>query len=232
MKLYTKDVAKMIDISCVRSYMTWDDIYKMAEAAKKYKFICAHVLPSNVPYAKELLDADPDVMVGCPVGFPGGGVTTATKVFEMRQCIEMGADEMDVVMNIGWIRSGRYGEAKEDIRRVIEAADGRPVKAIIEAMTLSDEQITQACRIAEEAGAAYIKTGTGWITGRPTTARHIDVIKRQIGDRLKIKASGGIRGIETLLEMYGMGVFRFGVGYSDAMDIIAECEKYPDGINV
>lgn len=232
MKLTTKDIAKMIDISCVRSYMNWDDIRKMAQAASKYKFICAHVLPSNVPFAKELLDSDPDVMVGCPVGFPGGGVTTATKVFEMRQCIEMGADEIDAVMNIGWLRSGRYREAEEDIRQVIRAAEGRPIKTIIEVMTLSDEQIAAACRIAENAGAAYIKTGTGWIAGKPTTLHHIEVIRGQIGGRLKIKASGGIRGLGTVLDMVRMGVTRFGVGYTDAMDIIGECEKHPDGMDV
>lgn len=97
MKLTTKDIAGMIDISCVRSYTTYEDIEEMARAALKYKFICAHVLPSNVPYARQLLDGDPDVMVGCPVGFPGGGVTTETKVFEMKQCFELGADEVDAV---------------------------------------------------------------------------------------------------------------------------------------
>jgi deoxyribose-phosphate aldolase len=232
MKLTTKDIAKMIDISCVRSYMTFDDIRKMAGAASKYKFVCAHVLPSNVPFLKQLLDSDPDVMVGCPVGFPGGGVTTATKVFEMHECIEMDADEIDAVMNIGWIRSGRYREAEEDIKQVIAAAGGRPIKTIIEAMTLSDEQIKVACKIAEQAGAAYIKTGTGWITGKPTTLHHIEVIKSQVGGRLKIKASGGIRGLGTILDMVKMGVGRFGVGYTDAMDIINECEKYPDGMDI
>ncbi len=232
MKLYTKDVARMIDISCVRSYMTYEDIAQMAEVALKYKFICAHVLPSNVPYAKSLLDSDPEVMVGCPVGFPGGGVTSETKVAEMKQCFEMGADEVDAVMNIGWLRSGRLAETKEDIKKVIEAAGGRPIKTIIEVMTLSDEQIIEACKIAEEAGAAFIKTGTGWITGKPTTVHHIEVIKSQIGDRLGIKASGGIRGLETVLAMYRLGVRRFGVGYTDAIDIINECEKYPNGIDV
>jgi deoxyribose-phosphate aldolase len=232
MKLYTKDIAKMIDISCVRSYMNWADIRQMAEAALAYKFICAHVLPANVPFAKSLLQSDPEVMVGCPVGFPGGGVTTATKVFEMRQCIEMGADEIDAVMNIGWIRSGRYQEAEDDIRQVIDAAGGRPIKTIIEVMTLSDEEIVAVCKIAEQAGAAYIKTGTGWITGKPTTMHHIEVIRKQIGDRLKIKASGGIRGLDTLLDMYKMGVSRFGVGFLDAMNIIEECEKHPEGIEV
>ena len=232
MKLYTNDIARMIDISCVRSYMTWEDIEKMAEVALKYKFICAHVLPSNVPYAKTLLASDPDVLVGCPVGFPGGGVNTATKVFEMKQCIEMGADEIDAVMNIGWLRSGRYAEAKEDIQKVIEAADGRPIKTIIEVMTLSDEQIAETCRIAEEAGAAFIKTGTGWIAGKPTTIHHIEVIKKQIGNRLGIKASGGIRGLKTVLDMYKLGVARFGVGFTDAIDIINECEKYPEGIEI
>jgi len=201
MKLNTKDIARMIDISCVRSYMNWEDIKAMAAAALKYKFICVHVLPSNVPFAKKLLESDPDVMVGCPVGFPGGGVTTATKVFEMRECIDMGADEIDAVMNIGWIRSGRYKEAEDDIRAVIDAAGGRPIKTIIEVMTLSDEQIRAACKIAEQAGAAYIKTGTGWIAGKPTTLHHIEVIKGAIGDRLKIKASGGIRGLDTILQM-------------------------------
>ena len=151
MKLFTKDIAKMIDISCVRSYMNRDDIRRMAQVAMEYKFICAHVLPSNVPFARELLDSDPDVMVGCPVGFPGGGVTTATKVFEMQECIKMGADEIDAVMNIGWIRSGRYKEAEDDISQVIKAAGGRPIKTIIVVMTLSDEQITQASKIAENA---------------------------------------------------------------------------------
>ena len=231
MKLTTYDVARMIDISCVRSFNTREDIRKMAEAAMEYSFICAHVLPSNIPYLKELLAGNTEVLTGCPVGFPSGGSETKTKIEEMKNCVALGCDEIDVVINIGWMRSGLYRQAEEDVKAVIDASGETPVKLLLEVSQLNDEQIRRGAEIAMRVGAGFVKTGTGWMD-EPTTMHHIEVIKEVVGESIGIKASGGIRGLAAIVEMHRMGVTRFGVGYQASLDIIGESQAFPDGIEL
>lgn len=231
MKLTTHDIARMIDISCVRSYNTREDIEKMAKAAIEYSFICAHVLPSNIPYLKELLAGNTEVLAGCPVGFPSGGSETKTKIEEMKNCVALGCDEIDVVINVGWMRSGLYKQAEEDVRAVIDASGDTPVKLLLEVSQLNDEQIRRGAEIAMGVGAGFVKTGTGWMDA-PTTIHHIEVIREVVGDHIGIKASGGIRGLKAITEMYRMGVTRFGVGYQASLDIIEESKAYPGGIEL
>ena len=231
MKLTTYDIARMIDISCVRSYNTREDIEQMARAAMEYSFICAHVLPSNIPYLKELLAGNTEVLAGCPVGFPSGGSETKTKIQEMKNCVALGCDEIDVVINVGWMRSGLYKQVEEDVRAVIGASGDTPVKLLLEVSQLNDEQISRGAEIAMRVGAGFVKTGTGWMDA-PTTIHHIDVIKEVVGERIGIKASGGIRGLATIVEMHKMGVTRFGVGYQASLDIIEESKDYPGGIEL
>lgn len=224
MKQTAYDIARMIDISCVRSYMNQNDIEQMAKAAAQHHFICAHVLPSNVPYLKELLVDANDVLIGCPAGFPSGGSETKTKVCEMKNCVGLGCDEIDAVANIGWLCSNRFQDAKDDIKAVIEAAQGKPIKVILEVMQLDEYQIQKGAEMAVSAGAEFVKTGTGWMQG-PTTRRHIELINDAVGGQIQIKASGGIRGLDTILEMNQLGVQRFGVGFQAAVDIINEAAK-------
>ena len=231
MILTTYDLARMIDISCVRSQSSYDDIQEMISIAKEYKFICAHTLPCNVEYARQLLQGNTDVLIGCPVGFPAGGNEISIKVAEMEKCVETGAQEIDVVMNIGWLVSERYQAAEKELTEILKHAGSVPTKAIIEVSLLNDEMIRNASKIALNAGASFVKTGTGW-TGIPTNYHHIEVIQQAVGNRIKIKASGGIKDLETLIKMYKMGVSRFGIGTKSAIGIIDEMKLYTDGLEV
>ena len=226
-----KEVASLIDISCVRSYMTRGDIRDMANVAKKYSFICAHVLPSNIEYLQDLLKDDDEVKVGSPVGFPSGGALTKIKAEEMKELVKLGCDEIDIVLNVGWLRSGMYAEVEDDLRQIMEQAAGIPTKIILETAVLNEEQIKIGAQIAKKVGAEFAKTGTGWIVEK-TTYECISAIKEAVGDGLKIKASGGIRNLSTLAAMYRMGVIRFGVGYQPAIDIINECLECDDDVSL
>jgi deoxyribose-phosphate aldolase len=226
-----KEVALLIDISCVRSYMTKKDISDMADVAKKYSFICAHVLPSNVEYLQSLLKDDDKVKVGSPVGFPSGGSLTKIKVEEMKELVKLGCDEIDIVLNVGWLCSGMYDEVEDDLRQIVSHADGVPTKIILETALLNDEQIKIGSTIAEKVGAKFAKTGTGWIAAK-TTYENISSIKEAVGNGLEIKASGGIRNLNTLVKMYKMGVTRFGVGYQSAIDIINECLECDENVTL
>ena len=134
----------------------------------------------------------------------------------------MGCDELDMVINVGLLRSGQYQRVLDDIRGVVEVAGTAPVKVILECHYLSDEQIRRGCELCIEAGAAFVKTSTGWApTG--ATLENVALIKSCVGDAIGIKAAGGIRGLETLIEMYRRGARRFGIGLSTATRIFEEC---------
>lgn len=214
------DIARMIDISAVRTDSTPDEVRRVAEAAMKYDFICAFALPCFTGELKELLRDRRDIMVGGVAGFPSGAETTESKVFTARQLLALGVDEIDMVINVGALKAGRYGAVKDDIKAVVESCSV-PVKAILEVAYLTDGEIRAASRIAVEAGAAYVKTGTGW-AGRPTTVETIRLIKSEIGDAAKIKAAGGVRELSTLLDMVQAGCSRFGIGLGSAVRIIEE----------
>lgn len=230
MLLSLNDITRMIDISCVRSENSYSEIKAMVDFAKQYKFICAHTLPANIPYMKELLDGNEDVMMGCPIGFPAGGNDVTVKIYELERCIELGV-EIDVVMNIGWIISGLYRKAEDELAEIIKHSGNTKIKTIIETPLLTEKMIETASKIALNAGAAFVKTSTGW-ANKPTTLRHIEIIKNAIGDNMEIKASGGIRGLKMLLKMYKMGVSRFGIGTKHAMDLVKEIKKCPNGVEV
>ncbi len=231
MKLNTLDIARMIDISLVKSNNSYADFDSIIESAKKYRFVCVFALSSHIPYIRDGLAGEKDILIGCPVGFPSGSETTATKVFQARECLKMGCDEIDMVINLGWLVSGKYKEVKDDINAVIEAAGDMKVKVIIETMLLTDDEIKRAAEIVAGTEAYYIKTGTGW-QAQTTTYHHIEVIKEAIGDSKKIKASGGIRTLGQFLGFYKMGIRRMGIGHRAAMEIIRESEKYSQGIDI
>jgi deoxyribose-phosphate aldolase len=131
-------------------------------------------------------------------------------------------DEIDMVMNIGKLRSGELAEVEADVRAVIETVHPIPVKVIIEIMYLTMEETVQACGICLRTGAAFIKTGTGW-ANRGTTLEDVRLVKSLVGDRIKIKASGGIRDLNTLVDMYDAGARRFGVNLKSGVKIVEEC---------
>jgi deoxyribose-phosphate aldolase len=231
MKLTAEKLARMIDLSAVRTDVDAAEVRQLAETALRYRCACAFVLPCYLPELKDLLAGSPEVGVGGVIGFPSGGPSTATKVAEARQQAAQGANELDMVINVGMLRSGRDRYVENDIRAVVEAADGIPVKVILEAHYLSDEQIVQGSRLAVRAGAAFVKTGTGWApTG--ATLHNVQLIKSAVGDRAKVKAAGGVRELSTVVEMVRLGVARFGVGLASAAKLLDECAAMSGGIDL
>ncbi len=215
---------QMIDISCVKSDHTIEEIDQAIAAAKKYKFICVFALPSLTPYLIEKLKDEPEIMVGGTVGFPSGGDTTESKAFQAKELIDMGCDELDMVINITQLKSQNYQAVFNDIKAVVDTAGKVPVKSILEVTVLSDEEIVKVSNIAVDAGVSYIKTGTGWLH-KPTTIDHIKLIRRTIQNKAKIKAAGGIRDLDTLIKMAEAGCSRFGIGLISAINIFEQAKN-------
>ena len=215
MTLDIREIARMIDLSAVRPDTDEAEIRALAEMAKKYRCICVTTLPGYTPLIKRLLSDEPDIRISGNVSFPSGGATSAMKVAEAVELLQMGCDELDMVINLGLLRSGQYQRVLDDIRGVVEVAGRAPVKVILECHYLTDDEIRRACELCIQAGAAFVKTGTGWApTG--ATLENITLIKSCVGDAIGIKASGGIRERETLVEMYRRGARRFGIGLRSA----------------
>jgi deoxyribose-phosphate aldolase len=231
MKLTVEKLARMMDLSAVRAEVDLDEVRRLAETAIKYRCVCAFVLPCYLPELKALLAGVPEVGLGGVVGFPSGAHSTAIKAAEAREDRAQGASELDMVINVGMLRSGRDQYVEDDIRAVVEAAEGTPVKVILEAHHLTDDQIVRGSRLAARAGAAFVKTGTGWApTG--ATLHNVRLIKSAVGDAAQVKAAGGVRDLATVVEMIRLGVVRFGVGLASATKILDECAANKDGVEV
>lgn len=214
-------IPRIIDISGVRTDVTLEEIDQIVRVAKQFKFICTFAMPCFTRLLVEKLADEPDVMVGGVVGFPSGADTTFVKVADAKEMMSYGVDELDMVINVGALKSGHYDLVRDDIRAVVEAANGIPVKSILEVAYLTEDEIRRGSLLAVEAGVSYVKTGTGW-AGKPTTVDHIRLIKSTIGDAAKIKAAGGVRTLDTLLEMVDAGCDRFGIGLKSVMRILEE----------
>jgi len=221
MLLTPKVVAQIIDLSCVRTVSNKSDIEEMVDAAKKYGFGQVSVLQSFIPYAKQLLKDTTNIRIVGNVSFPSGSDSTSIKVAQAKAMSAAGCNEIDVVMNIGKLRSGELSEVEADIRAVIDSVRPLPVKVIIEIMILNPEEIRQACQICINAGATFVKTGTGW-ADRGTTLEDVKLVKSLVGDKARIKASGGIRSLDMLVEMYKAGASRFGVNLKSGIKIVEE----------
>jgi deoxyribose-phosphate aldolase len=231
MRLTANDIASMIDLSCVRTTSTKADIDEMVAAVGKYGFRHVSVLQCFIPYTKQLLQNSPGVSIVGNVSFPSGSDSTSVKVAQARELCAFGCDEIDMVMNIGKLRSGAVDEVENDVRAVIETVHPLPVKVIIEIMYLGIEETMQACGICLRTGAAFIKTGTGW-ADRGTTVQDVQLVKSLVGDHINIKASGGIRSLEMLLKMYEAGARRFGVNLRSSVQIVEECLAMGSAVEV
>ena len=215
-----KEAARMIDISAVRTHNEIEEIRGLVEIAKKYRFINVHVLPGWVAETAQMLQNDPDILVGSPVGFPGGGHTTATKICEAVQLLNDGVGEMDIVMNVGRFRCGQYDYVQRELESIVSIVNHRiPVKVILEINTLTDEEMLKAADLVIASGADFVKTGTGWVPGDANIER-IRKLKAYCGDRIKIKAAGGIRTTEQFLQLVEMGVERMGINTKSALEIV------------
>ena len=203
-------VAKTIDHSLLRPELDLDVVREGVELARRYGVASATVRPADIPFAIQLLQGS-DVFVSTVVGFPHGSSTTETKTFEANRAVELGARELDMVLNIGRLRSGREDDVREDIAAVVAVAQakGAIVKVIFENAYLDDAQKELACRLSEEAGAAFVKTSTGFAPSG-ATLEDLKLMRRCVGPNVQIKAAGGVRTLDALLEVMAVGVTRIG----------------------
>ena len=204
----TQNYAAMIDHTLLKAEATRDQIKKLCEEAKQYGFASVCVNPTWVKYAAELLDGAESV-VCTVIGFPLGANTSAVKAFETKDAIANGASEIDMVINIGAMKNGEFDLVREDIKAVVDAANGTLVKVIIETSLLTDEEKVKACELAALAGADFVKTSTGFSTGG-ATAEDIALMRKTVGPEIGVKASGGVRSLEDMKLMVENGATRIG----------------------
>jgi len=193
------EIAASIEHTNLKPTATSDDIKKLCEEAVENKFRSVCINPSFIPFAKDLLEGT-DVKIVTVIGFPLGAMTTATKIFETENAIKLGADEIDMVLNQGKLKAKNYEAVLFDISKVVKSAGKKPVKVIFENCNLTKEEIIAACVICKEAGAAYVKTSTGFSTGG-ATLEDVDLMKFCVGEELKVKAAGGVRDFEMACKM-------------------------------
>jgi deoxyribose-phosphate aldolase len=214
MKLDSKTItyeqlAKTIDHSLLRPELTEADVIAGCQLAHHYHVASVCVKPCHVRLACEQL-ADSDVKVGTVVGFPHGAHTTFVKVAEARDALANGAEELDMVLNIGELRSGNYDFVRQDIQAVVKAAGGRAlVKVIFENAYLNDEQKKIACQLTEQAGADFVKTSTGFAPGG-ATLEDVRLMRQSVSPHIQVKAAGGVRSLDAALAMIDAGVTRMG----------------------
>ncbi|NNV05443.1 deoxyribose-phosphate aldolase [Geobacillus sp. C56-T2] len=205
----TENMAKMIDHTLLKPEATEEQIIQLCREAKQYGFASVCVNPAWVKAAARELSGT-DVRVCTVIGFPLGATTPETKAFETNNAIENGAGEVDMVINIGALKSGDVELVERDIRAVVEAAAGKAlVKVIIETALLTDEEKVRACQLAVKAGADYVKTSTGF-SGGGATVEDVALMRRTVGDKAGVKASGGVRDRETAEAMIAAGATRIG----------------------
>lgn len=221
--LTPEDIAYAIDPSVLKLDTTLEDVEVMVEACKKYNFGSCFCWPAYYPQLTEMLK-ETNTKFGTSLAFPSGQEDTETKVMMAKHFNQYAPAEHDMVMNVGYLISGNYEACLEDLKAVRAATQGISLKVIIEAMLLTDEQIIKACEIVMASGADYVKTGTGF-SSAPTTVHHVEIIKKTVGDNIKIKVAGGVRDLDTLLKMYRAGAVRFGIGCKSAINIIEEAYK-------
>jgi deoxyribose-phosphate aldolase len=203
-----ESVAKMIDHSLLRPELSLHDVRAGCDLAARYAVASVCVRPCDVPEAVALLRGT-GVLVGTVAGFPHGGNATAVKVAETALAVEQGAGEIDMVLNIGRLRSGDTDAVEADIRAVVEAAGGATVKVILENAYLTDAEKIAGCRAAERAGAHFVKTSTGFAPGG-ATMEDLALMRAAVSPSVGIKAAGGVRTLDVLLAMADIGVTRFG----------------------
>ena len=209
------NVAKYIDHTLLKPDVKEDQVIKLCEEAKKYKFASVCVNPSHVALSSKLLKGT-DVMVCTVIGFPLGATTSETKAFETSQAIRNGADEIDMVINVGALKSKDYALVEKDIRDVVTACNGTTLKVILETSLLNEEDKIKGCEISKRAGATFVKTSTGFGGGGATEV-DIALMRRVVGPDMGVKASGAVRDQETAIKMLRAGATRIGASASIAI---------------
>lgn len=211
------ELAKYIEGTLVKNIHTENEIKKSAELAKEYQLGAVVTMPCYTAILKETLKGS-GIIVGGVSAFPWGASTTRIKIDEALDGIKNGAQEIDTVMNLNLLMSGKYKEVVDEIRALKESMDNIPLKVIIEASMLDEDMIVQASKLVVEGGADYIKTCTGF--NGESNLKMIKLIKSTVGDQVKIKAAGGIRTAEIALSFIEAGASRLGIGFDNAIKIL------------
>jgi len=221
------DLARMIDHTLLKPEATKEQVIQLCLEAKKYNFASVCINPSYVPVCAKLL-RDTAVKVCTVIGFPLGATSTAAKAFETEHACRDGAKEIDMVINVGMLKSGDFDYIENDIFAVVSASRryGALVKVILETGLLTDEEKIKACLLAKRAGADFVKTSTGFAKGG-ATAGDIALMRKVVGSAMGVKASGGVRTREEALAMVASGADRIGASASVKI-VIGESEKQPE----
>lgn len=202
-----KEILKRVDHTLLAQGATWEEIKKICDDAMEYGTASVCIPPSFVGQAKEYVK---ERMAVCTViGFPNGYQTTKTKVFETKDALENGADEIDMVINIGWVKDGKYDQVEDEIRQLKAACRDKVLKVIIETCLLTDEEKIQMCKVVTSSGADYIKTSTGFSTAG-ATFDDIALFAANVGEHVKMKAAGGISSLDDAEKFIGLGADRLG----------------------
>ena len=209
---------KTIDHTILKADATKEAVIKVIDEAKKYEFASVCLEPCWVSLAAERLKDSP-VKVCTVIGFPLGANTKTVKAFEAKEAVDNGADEVDMVLNIGALKSGEEAMVLEDMKAVREAAKDAVVKVILETCLLTDDEKKKACALAKEAGLDFVKTSTGFSTAG-ATVEDVKLMREAVGDTMGVKASGGIRDTKTAEAMIAAGASR--IGASKSIAIIGE----------
>ena len=205
-----KDLAKLIDISAVRSDSDLSEVKQMCEAAKIYHTIGVFSMPWCVPHVVNYLKDAPEIRICSVTGFPSGGESTAVKLATVEELLKYDVTEIDAVMNIGALKSACYSYIEKELNSLRKATNGLIMKVIIEAPLLNEGEVITATRLVADSGADYVKSGTGWYGATSTNC--MQLMCEVASGRCKVKADGGIRTLDTILSLYSTGVTRFGVG--------------------
>ena len=202
-----REILKRLDHTLLKQDATWEQIKKICDGGVEYGVASVCIPPSFVKRAAEYLDGR--LAVCTVIGFPNGYMTTASKVFETEDAVKNGADEIDMVINIGMVKEGNYGGVLDEIRAVRRACEGKILKVIIETCILTEEEKTKMCQVVTESGADYIKTSTGFASGG-ATFEDVKLMRAHVGPQVKVKAAGGISSVEDAETFIQLGADRLG----------------------
>lgn len=202
-----KDILQRVDHTLLKQTATWDEIKMLCDEGMEYQVASVCIPPCYVKVAKEYVKNQ--LPICTVIGFPNGNMTLESKVYETKQAIEDGADEIDMVINIGYVKDKKYQDIQREIEEVKKACGHKVLKVIIETCLLTEEEKIKMCQVVTKAKADYIKTSTGFSTGGATKA-DIKLMKDNIGKEIKIKAAGGISSIEDAEDFIKLGANRLG----------------------
>lgn len=202
-----KDILKTVDHTLLTQTATWEEICGILDDGIKYQTASACIPAAYVKQAAEYVEGR--LPICTVIGFPNGYSTTAVKVFEAKDAIENGAEEIDMVVNIGWVKDGKYQEIEDEIRQIHEACGGKILKVIIETCLLTEEEKIRMCETVTSAGAEFIKTSTGFSTAGATFA-DVELMRKHVGKEVKVKAAGGIASLEDAEKFIALGADRLG----------------------